>query len=85
MRALQTDTVFRVLDGHDFQFDGDACRVEVYGVYDEGNQRWVQLALDGDRRQMVTLRLDVDPKPQCALVSRAVRQLENLRAGELMN
>jgi hypothetical protein len=40
-------------------------------VFDDGAQRWIQLALDGDRHQMLTLRLGPDELLDCALVSRA--------------
>jgi len=60
-RDLSPDTVFRALDGQDIDCDGDACQVEVCGIYDDGNQRWVQLALAGKRPRMMTIRLGADP------------------------
>ena len=71
MRAQRSEVVFQALDGHDFEFDGGACHVEVYGIFDDGDHRWVQLALDGDRQQMLTLRIKAKDKdkPDCTLVS----------------
>jgi hypothetical protein len=71
----QSEVAFRALDGRSFEFDGDACHVEVYGIYDDGDRRWVQLALDGDRPHMLTLRIvRTTDCPDCSLVSLAVRQ-----------
>jgi hypothetical protein len=74
VRAQRCEAAFRALDGHDFQFDGGACHVEVYGIFDDGDHRWVQLALDGDRQQMLTLRIEAQSKdkPDCTLVSLAL-------------
>ena len=70
MPAPGSEAVFRVLNGHEFQFDGDPCLVEVFGVYDDGEHRWVQLALDGDQHhRLVTLRLSTTNCRDCALVS----------------
>jgi len=71
VRAQRSEAAFRTLDGHDFVFDGGACHVEVYGIFDDGDHRWVQLALDGDRQQMLTLRIEAQAKekPNCTLVS----------------
>jgi hypothetical protein len=64
--------VFHVLDGHDFDFDGSHCHVEVYGVFDDGDDRWVQLALEGQEHRMVTLKIAAREVPVCSLVSLAV-------------
>jgi hypothetical protein len=70
VHAPESDTVFRVLDGHQFSFEGDPCQVEVFGVYDDGEHRWLQLALDGGEHQkLVTLRLSTTNCRDCALVS----------------
>ena len=58
---VSVDAVFRALDGQDIDFDGDACQVEVCGIYDDRGQRWVQLALAGTRPRMVTIRLGAEP------------------------
>jgi len=65
-----SDALFRALDGHEFSFEGDSCQVEVFGVYSDGEHRWVQLALDGEQHQkLVTLRLSTTNCGDCALVS----------------
>jgi len=70
VRAPGSEAVFRVLNGREFQFDGDPCLVEVFGVYDDGKHRWVQLALDGGQHhRLVTLRLSTTNCRDCALVS----------------
>lgn len=71
--GVPSEAVFHALDGHRFEIDGGACNVEVYGVYDDGGRRWVQLALEGERRRMVTVRVDADLQPECALVSLAMK------------
>lgn len=71
--GVPSDAVFRALDGHQFDFDGSTCHVEVYGVYDAGDRRWVQLALADERERMVTLRVDANHGIECALVSLAVK------------
>ena len=66
---LPLDTVFHALDGQDVHIDGDACQVEVYGIYDDGGKRWVQLALAGQRPRMMTLRLGAGPLDVVSKVS----------------
>ena len=58
---LSRDTVFLALDGQDIDCDGDACHVEVCGIYDDGDHRWVQLALAGKRPRMMTIKLGAEP------------------------
>ena len=73
VRRRQSEAVFQVLDGHDFDFEGTHCHVEVYGVYDDGEYRWVQLALEGQQHRMVTLKIAAPREvPVCSLVSLAV-------------
>ena len=73
VRRRHSESVFHVLDGHDFDFEGTHCHVEVYGVYDDGEYRWVQLALDGQQHRMVTLKIAAPREvPVCSLVSLAV-------------
>ena len=75
---VPSEAVFHALDGHQFEIDGTACHVEVYGVYDDGGQRWVQLALADERQRMVTLRINARKGIEClegfecALVSLAM-------------
>ena len=68
----RSDRIFHVLDGQNLEFEGRACHVRIYGIYADGDQRWVQFALDDDRRQMLTLRISAKDTPHCDLVSLAV-------------
>lgn len=52
------DQLFSALDGTQLQVGGADWRVEVFGVIDEPERRWVQIALEGTRRRILTLRLD---------------------------
>ena len=57
MTRVTPDRLFEDLDGRRLTVgDKDWC-VVVYGVFDEPGRRWVQLALDGSRIEVVTLRL----------------------------
>ena len=49
---------FEALDGHEVRVNGRICHVEVCGVFDDGSRRWVQLAIEGDSRQLLTVQLD---------------------------
>lgn len=49
---------FEALDGHEVRVDGRICHVEVCGVFDEGSRRWLQLAIEGDPLQLLTVKLD---------------------------
>jgi hypothetical protein len=86
---VPVEAMFSALDGQRFEVDGDPCKVEVYGIFDDGGHRWVQLALAGQRHQMVTLRLAAAENPDCALVSLAVKRgftlLENALARRKQN
>ena len=76
------ESVFEALDGREFEIDGAACHVEVYGIWDDGGHRWVQLALDGNRHQMLTLRLREPEDPECALVSAAAAPASDARVAQ---
>lgn len=73
--GVPSEAVFHALDGHQFEIDGSACHVEVYGVYDAGGKRWLQLALADERERMVTLRVDASHGIECALVSLALKPI----------
>ena len=64
------DAIFQAYDGHDYDIDGCTCRVEVYGVHDDGCCKWVQLAIDGSAEKMITLRLCSTPQPGAGLISK---------------
>jgi len=65
------EAVFLALDGQECEIDGYTCHVAVYGIWDAGGHRWVQLALDGNHHRMLTVRLE-PADHGCALVSLAV-------------
>ena len=56
-----------MLDGRDLLAAGSWWRVEVFGIVDEAGYRWLQLALLGPRRYVLTLRLDRHEGPLSAL------------------
>ena len=51
------EKLFEELDGTQLSVGGVDWRVQVFGVIDEPDKRWVQIALDGARRRVLTLRL----------------------------
>ena len=60
MRKLslqQAERLFEGLDGRDLLIKGAAWHLEVYAVCEEAGRRWVQIAIDGPRRHMLTLAL----------------------------
>ena len=59
---------FEALDGHEVRVNGRICHVEVCGVFDDGSRRWVQLAIDGDTRQLLTVQLDEAGKAESTSV-----------------
>lgn len=58
------DQLFSALDGTQLSVDGSAWRVEVFSVIDEPERRWVQLALEGADRNILTVRLDHSESPR---------------------
>ena len=57
VRRVTPDRLFQDLDGRQLFARGAHWCVVVYGVFDDSERRWVQLALDGDRTAVVTLKL----------------------------
>jgi len=51
------DRLFEFLDGQRLSVGDGDWFVVVYGVIDDQERRWVQLVLDGERLQIVTLKL----------------------------
>jgi len=51
------DRLFKALDGQELSVSGSAWRIVVYAVVDESGRRWVQIALQGARPTVLTLRL----------------------------
>jgi hypothetical protein len=54
---VQPERLFSDLDGHDLKIAGRRWHVEVYGVCDQGDHRWLQLSLRGRGRHMITVTL----------------------------
>ena len=54
---VPAERLFSALDGRDLTIAGGRWRLEVYSVSDFQGHRWVQLALDGLKRCMVTVKL----------------------------
>ena len=61
------DRLFEALDGQALRVGDAEWRVRVYGVIDAAGRRWVQLALDGARHQVLTLTLRESEGPQHAV------------------
>jgi len=56
-RRRQAERLFAALDGRDLVVSGEAWHLEVYSVCEQAGRRWVQLAIDGQQRYMLTLAL----------------------------
>ena len=54
---LEPDHLFAALDGREVNLSGDAYHLEVYGIFDQAETRWVQLAVKGRAEHAVTLKL----------------------------
>ena len=67
--AVPPDEFFNALDGQSLSVDGRAWSVCVFSVTDANDNRWVQLALEGGDRKVLTLRLAPSQHPQQAFVS----------------
>lgn len=55
--VVPPDEFFSALDGKSLSIDGCAWSVCVFSVTDSNDKRWVQLALEGRDRKVLTLRL----------------------------
>lgn len=55
--CLPPDELFAALDGQCLSVDGRAWNIYVFSVTDMNDNRWVQLALEGRHRRVLTLRL----------------------------
>lgn len=67
--AVPADEFFNALDGQCLSVDGRAWSVCVFSVTDANESRWVQLALEGGDRKVLTLRLTASHHPEQAFVS----------------
>ena len=54
---VPADRLFVALDGRDLTIAGGHWRIEVFSVSESGGQRWLQLALSGERRGMLTMKV----------------------------
>ena len=64
---IAADKLFSELDGTHVSVGGSHCTVQVFGVIDEPGRRWVQVALEGDCRTVLTLRLRPNQGPRHAV------------------
>ena len=67
--AVPPDEFFNALDGHCLSIDGQAWHLCVFSVTDANEIRWVQLALEGLDRKVLTLRLAPSQHPEKAFAS----------------
>jgi len=67
--AVPPDDFFYALDGQCLSVDGRAWCVCVFSVTDANEDRWVQLALEGRDRKVLTLRLAPSHHAEHAFVS----------------
>ena len=67
--CIPPEEIFKGLDGHCLSVDGREWNVCVFSVSDTNESRWVQLALEGRNRQVLTLRLAPSQNPQQAVAS----------------
>lgn len=68
---INPDGLFAALDGRDLSAVGGQWRIEVLGIADEDHDRWVQLAVHGRQRYLVTLRLHAGDGTQRAVAALA--------------
>jgi hypothetical protein len=62
-----TQRLFEALDGSALRVGDVEWRLQVYGVIEAGNRRWVQLTLDGVAHQVLTLKLEKTHGPRYAV------------------
>ena len=66
------ECLFNELDGRELHIGNADWRVHVFGVFEDRNWRWVQMAIEGTREHMVTMRLTLTHGP-----AQAVRRLSS--------
>jgi len=54
---VPADRLFGALDGRDLTIAGGRWRIEVFSVSECDGHRWVQLALSGEKRGMLTMKV----------------------------
>lgn len=68
---VNPDRLFDSLDGRSLTASGVPWRIEVFSIADADHDRWVQLALCGHQRYLLTLRLHVGDGTQRAVAALA--------------
>lgn len=61
--ALSPTEVFELLDGRCLESRGNRWQVRIYSVVDQGRSRWIQLAVEGVRRHVLTMRVSSSSGP----------------------
>ena len=69
---VPAECLFEELDGRELHVGNVDWRVHVFAIFEDRNWRWVQMALEGTREQMVTMRLTLAHGP-----TQAVRRLSS--------
>ena len=64
---VRAECLFKELDGRQLHIGNVDWRVHVFGVFEDRNWRWIQMALEGTRDQMVTMRVTLTHGPAQAL------------------
>ena len=62
-----TQRLFEALDGSALRVGDVEWRLQVYGVIEADNRRWIQLTLDGAAHQVLTLKLEKTQGPRYAV------------------
>jgi hypothetical protein len=79
------DEVFRALDGQHLSLIGGEWDVCVFSVTDAHDQRWVQLALEGQGLRILTLRLEPTHHPREAFASLSIYLADPLASSDVLS
>ena len=67
---MTAEELFRALDGRTILAPSGPHRMEVFSIRDEAGERWVQLALTGERsRRFLSVRLKPDEAAQHVILT----------------
>jgi hypothetical protein len=66
---VNAEGLFASLDGRDLSASGQQWRIEVFGIADADHDRWIQLAVSGSERYLITLRLHAGDGAQRAVAA----------------
>jgi hypothetical protein len=62
---MKADQVFQTLDGPTLMVSGQRWRVEVFSVFDDADDRWIQIGLEGPAQHyMLTLLFAAGAGPE---------------------